>query len=38
MEIVFVLMTLYCVILGLGFIFSKDDKDNNIDLDYLDDW
>ena len=38
MEIVFVLMTLYCVILGLGFIFSKDNKDNNnIDLDYLDD-
>ena len=38
MEIVFVLMTLYCVILGLGFIFSKDDKDNNnIDMDYLED-
>ena len=36
MEIVFVLMTLYCVILGLGFIFSKDDKDNNIDIDYED--
>lgn len=39
MEIVFVLMTLYCVILGLGFIFSKDNKDNNnIDMDYLDDF
>lgn len=37
MEIVFVLMTLYCVILGLGFIFSKDNKDNNnIDIDYED--
>ena len=37
MEIVFVLMTLYCVILGLGFIFSKDNKDNNnIDMDYED--
>lgn len=37
MEIVFVLMTLYCVIIGLGFIFSKDDKDNNnIDIDYED--
>lgn len=36
MEIV-VLMTLYYVILGLGFIFSKDDKDNNnIDIDYED--
>lgn len=39
MEIVFVLMTLYCVLLGLGFIFSKDNKDNNnIDMDYLDDF
>ena len=38
MEIVFVLMTLYCVILGLGFIFSKDNKDNNnIDASYLED-
>ena len=29
MKIVFVLMTLYCVIIGLGLIFSKDDKNNN---------
>lgn len=37
MEIVFVLMTLYCVIIGLGVIFSKDGKDNNnIDIDYED--
>ena len=39
MEIVFVLMTLYCIILGLGLIFSKDDEDNNnIDMDYLEDY
>lgn len=39
MEIVFVLMTLYCVILGLVLIFSKDDKDNNnIDIDYEEDY
>lgn len=38
MEIVFALMIAFQVILGLGFIFSKDGKDSNIDMDYLEDW
>lgn len=34
----FIVMIILGLVLGLGIIFSKDNKDDKIDLDYEDEW